>query len=41
MEDLRMPAKLRWGILSTASIGMRKVIPGMQKSELCSVDAIA
>lgn len=36
-----MPAKLRWGILSTASIGLRKVIPGMQKSEHCSMAAIA
>ena len=36
-----MPGKLRWGILSTASIGLRKVIPGMQRSRLCSVDAIA
>jgi predicted dehydrogenase len=41
MDDLRMATKLRWGILSTASIGMRKVIPGLQKSQLCSVDAIA
>jgi predicted dehydrogenase len=38
---LSMSRKLRWGILSTASIGTRKVIPGMQKSQLCSVDAIA
>jgi predicted dehydrogenase len=36
-----MSAKVRWGILSTASIGLRKVIPGMQKGELCSMDAIA
>jgi len=36
-----MSQKLRWGILSTASIGTRKVIPGMQQGELCSVDAIA
>jgi predicted dehydrogenase len=36
-----MATKLRWGVLSTASIGLRKVIPGMQKSQLCSVDAIA
>jgi predicted dehydrogenase len=36
-----MSAKLRWGILSTASIGLRKVIPGMQRSRLCSIDAIA
>jgi len=36
-----MSAKLRWGILSTASIGLRKVIPGMQRGRLCSIDAIA
>lgn len=36
-----MAKKLRWGVLSTASIGLRKVIPGLQKSELCSVEAIA
>lgn len=33
--------KVRWGILSTASIGVRKVIPGMQKGELCDIAAIA
>src|SRR5579863_3581899 len=33
--------RLRWGILSSASIGTRKVIPGMEQGELCSVDAIA
>ena len=33
--------KIRWGILSTAKIAKEKVIPGMQKSSYCSVDAIA
>ena len=33
--------KIRWGILSTAAIGVKKVIPGMQKSELCDIAAIA
>ena len=33
--------KVRWGILSTAAIGVRKVIPGMQKGELCDIAAIA
>lgn len=33
--------KLRWGVLSTAKIGLTKVIPGMQLSEYVSVDAIA
>jgi predicted dehydrogenase len=36
-----MSRRIRWGILSTASIGVRKVIPGMQKGELCAVTAIA
>ncbi len=33
--------RVRWGILSTANIGTRKVIPAMQRSELCEVLAIA
>lgn len=33
--------KLRWGILSTANIGVMKVIPGMQAGKLCEVTAIA
>ena len=33
--------KLRWGILSTASIGVRKVIPAMQHGQLTTVAAIA
>ena len=32
---------LRWGILSTANIGVRKVIPATQKAERCEVVAIA
>jgi predicted dehydrogenase len=32
---------LRWGILSTANIGMGKVIPGIQKADRCEVLAIA
>jgi predicted dehydrogenase len=36
-----MATKLRWGVLSTANIGIKKVIPGMQKGERISVDAIA
>ena len=31
---------LRWGILSTANIGMKKVIPGIQKADRCEVVAI-
>ncbi|HWT32040.1 MAG TPA: Gfo/Idh/MocA family oxidoreductase, partial [Propylenella sp.] len=33
--------KIRWGILSTALIGTKKVIPGMQRSKRGTVDAIA
>jgi|SRR5580704_1447358 predicted dehydrogenase len=36
-----MPKKLRWGVLSTASIGLRKVIPAMQQGEYSIVVAIA
>ena len=36
-----MKTKLRWGVLSTANIGVKKVIPGMQLGAYCSVDAIA
>lgn len=33
--------KVRWGILSTARIGLTKVIPGMQKGEWCEVTAVS
>lgn len=33
--------KVRWGVLSTAAIGVDKVIPAMQRAELCDVVAIA
>jgi predicted dehydrogenase len=36
-----MPNKVRWGVLSTASIGTKKVIPAMQKGEWSQVTAIA
>ena len=36
-----MSKKIRWGVLSTAAIGMKKVIPGMQRGNFMSVDAIA
>ena len=36
-----MSRTLRWGILSTADIGVRKVIPGMRKAARCEVVAIA
>ncbi len=33
--------RLRWGVLSTASIGWVKVIPGIQRGERSEVVAIA
>ncbi|WP_440998927.1 Gfo/Idh/MocA family protein [Fodinibius sp. SL11] len=33
--------KITWGILSTAKIGIEKVIPAMQKADNCTVQAIA
>jgi predicted dehydrogenase len=33
--------KIRWGVLSTANIGLKKVIPAMQRGELSTVAAIA
>ena len=34
-------APVSWGVISTADIGMRKVIPAMQQGTLSRVDAIA
>src|ERR1035441_1277348 len=36
-----MPNKIRWGVLSTANIGVKKVVPAMQRGEYTSVVAIA
>ncbi len=36
-----MSKRIRWGVLSTAAIGVNKVIPGMQKGQYVSVTAIA
>jgi len=33
--------KVRWGVLSTANIGMQKVLPAMQRGQLCEIVAIA
>ena len=41
MNTNNVDRKLRWGILSTASIGVRKVIPAMQHGQLTTVAAIA
>ena len=39
--DANMSKKARWGVLSTAKIAVKKVIPAMQKGECCEVIAIA
>ncbi len=36
-----MSTKLRFGVISTANIGLKKVIPAMQRGELTTVAAIA
>ena len=36
-----MLKKIRWGVLSTANIGLKKVIPGMQQGQYTSIAAIA
>jgi len=38
---VRMSRKLRWGVLSTAAIGLKKVIPAMQLGQYATVTAIA
>lgn len=41
MNDEHAPRKVRWGILSTARIGVTKVIPGIMRSPHSEVVAIA
>src|ERR1700690_3660697 len=36
-----MSRKVRWGVLGTASIAMRRVIPAMQQCESAEIAAIA
>ncbi len=36
-----MSTKIRWGVLSTAGIGLKKVIPAMQQGEYTTIAAIA
>jgi predicted dehydrogenase len=36
-----MSKKIRWGVLSTAAIGLKKVIPAMQQGHLTTIAAIA
>jgi predicted dehydrogenase len=35
-----MTDRVRWGVLSTAKIGREKVLPAMQRSERCVIEAI-
>lgn len=32
--------KVRWGVLSTANIGLKKVLPAMQRGQFCEIAAI-
>lgn len=41
MSPSTKPGKVRWGILSTAKIGIEKVIPAMQQGAFCEMAAIA
>jgi predicted dehydrogenase len=41
MSEATKNAKVRWGVLGAAAIALKKVIPGMQRSDLCEVTAIA
>jgi predicted dehydrogenase len=36
-----MAKKVRWGVLSTAAIGLKKVLPAMQKGDWSEISAIA
>jgi predicted dehydrogenase len=38
---IAMSNKLRWGVLSTANIGLKKVIPAMQQGKYTTIAAIA
>jgi predicted dehydrogenase len=33
--------KVRWGVLGTAHIAVKKVIPAMQRGDWCEIAAIA
>jgi predicted dehydrogenase len=39
--DTTISRKIRWGVLSTANIGLKKVVPAMKQGRYCSVAAIA
>lgn len=40
-SKIKSMGKINWGVLSTAKIGVQKVIPAMQSGRYCSVTAIA
>jgi predicted dehydrogenase len=40
-DEVKLPKKLRWGVLSTAAIGVKKVIPAMQRGQYSTVTAVA
>jgi predicted dehydrogenase len=39
--ELVAKRRVKWGVLGVASIAVRKVIPGMQRSEYCDIAAVA
>lgn len=41
MPSAKTDKKVRWGVLGAAAIALKKVIPGMLKSELCEIAGIA
>ncbi|MBV9084591.1 MAG: Gfo/Idh/MocA family oxidoreductase [Acidobacteriaceae bacterium] len=41
MSNVDAKHRVRWGVLGAAAIGLKKVIPAMQKSELCDIVALA
>jgi predicted dehydrogenase len=41
MSSATQNRKVRWGVLGAAAIALKKVIPGMQRSELCEIAALA
>ena len=38
---MQMSRKVKWGVLSTANIGVQRVLPAMQAGEVTSIEAIA
>jgi hypothetical protein len=36
-----MAEKIKWGVMGAANIALKKVIPGMQRGDLCEVSALA